>query len=321
MGIRINLNNALKESAVPAEPQVGGESQLDAIMTDIDLEALMNEVNPISGDIAKKLQEQTANPDNLRIICDESAENFYIDYSELMEFCEASGFDPYDAVDVITEFYEEAFPNMTMENFSVVFPSKEIYTEACQRNYLGYKNIGYSAKFFQTCKDVGLQTKTFSEPGVTGKLNESTEVLTETDAHNEKVYAQVVRVVSAFKKDAREVPSIKKRLDVCKNEIKAIEAEIKSVEKNGKDKDRAKMYKSKIIVDSIKRIAVATVSLSPASANSAVVNLYPQRYLSLLKRYLNQLKGAETYLEKALEKAKTRDGKRDTKAEKKEKSK
>lgn len=170
MSIRINLNNALKESAVPDEPQVGGESQLDAIMTDIDLEELMNEVNPISGEVAVQIQEQTANPDNLRIICDESAENFYIDYSELREFCEASGSAPEDAMKTIVEHYSKEFPKITTESFSIVFPSKEIYMEACTPDHLGFLSVKQSYDMLRTCKDAGLKVSTFPAPGLLSTL-------------------------------------------------------------------------------------------------------------------------------------------------------
>lgn len=163
-GFNFRLNKILKEAA-EADQKCGGECDLDQILSDTDLQKIMDGISPITGEVAGKLQEQMANPMDLRIILDENSNQFYMDYNELINYCEASGKSVKTAVESIFEAYKENYDFMTLENFNIVFPSKEMFTEASKEK-VGYQDMAWSSHFLANCKNEGLRCTTFVDPGM-----------------------------------------------------------------------------------------------------------------------------------------------------------
>jgi len=163
MSVNMNLRKILRESA-EAVGDFDDGNEIDSALEKNDLEEVLDKAEPIKGDVAQEIQEQMANPDYLRIICDED-NKFYMDYNELVNFCEATGMMVEEAADTIIMHYEEEF-DMTKKNLYIVFPSKSTYMEAAETDELGYEDIKWSSHFMQDCENAGLQLTTFLDPGL-----------------------------------------------------------------------------------------------------------------------------------------------------------
>lgn len=164
MAINFKLQKVIKEAA-EADKLCGGECELDQILTDTDLKKIMEDISPITGEVAGKLQEQMADPMNLRIVQDESTDQFYMDYNELVNYCEATGLGIVEAVKSISEAYVHENYNICTENFNIVFPDKKVFTEAVAGN-VGYQDIAWSSHLMGDCKNNGLRCTTFVDPGI-----------------------------------------------------------------------------------------------------------------------------------------------------------
>lgn len=149
------------------ESLYGCEGDMDQALTKADLESIYDKAEPISGDVAAKLCESNCNPEALRVVYDESTDEFYMDFNELATYCESTELDPFLAVGEVIDTYSDSFPTISMENFNIVFPNKDIVMEILESgNELGYKDVAWSSHFLQDCVNKGLRVSGFVDPGI-----------------------------------------------------------------------------------------------------------------------------------------------------------
>lgn len=158
------------------ESLYGCEGDMDQALTKADLEGIYDKAEPITGDVAAKLCESNCNPEALRVVYDESTDEFYIDFNELATYCESADMDPFLAVGEIIDAYSDNFPTISMENFNIVFPNKDTVMEILESgNELGYKDVAWSSHFLQDCVNKGLRVGGFVDPGLsrTGEYSDN----------------------------------------------------------------------------------------------------------------------------------------------------
>lgn len=173
MSYNLNLKKILIEASEIADEKA---MEFDTILAKNDLEKMFNDIDPISGAVAEKLQESAANPEALRIVAgmDENAHSvYYMDYNELANYMEATQQSCDDAVRSICEAYHDE--PMNINNFYIVFSSKKAFLEAANEELeanrklkkLGYdSDINWSSHFMCDCKNKGLKVATFIDPDI-----------------------------------------------------------------------------------------------------------------------------------------------------------
>lgn len=166
MAMNFNLRKVVQEAA-EADPEYCPTGSIDEVLGKSDLEKLFTNICPISGDVCKQMQEQAASPESLRIVFDEQDSQFYMDYNEMVNFCEATGLDVRDAADKIVEAYSAEFPMFTLESFNIVFPQLEAYVGAL-KGRVGYQDVAWSSHFLSNCINKGLKCVSFQDPGQPG---------------------------------------------------------------------------------------------------------------------------------------------------------
>lgn len=172
-GFNFNLRKVLKEAA---ECDSLCKGNFDTILDKADLEKIFEKTCSITEHVAQQLKEQMCNPDSLRIVYDESAEQFFMDYNELINFCEASGKDVKDAVDAIVEHYQDEYDNFTLETFNIVFPQLEAFTDI-MKGSVGYQDIAWSSHFLSNCINKGLKCTVFVDPGQKSKKKDDVDIV------------------------------------------------------------------------------------------------------------------------------------------------
>lgn len=163
MALNFNIKSVLEAAAQCEKDQF--TASIDDILSANDLEEIVDKACPITGYIAASLKEAAADPKQLRIVQDSNNLNeFYIDYNEFVNFCEAREVTPDCAVNLIAEAYEEEGIKMYPENIHIVFPEKSVLKEACaccRDNKIGYSaDVVWSSKLLKTCIDHGIKTNT-----------------------------------------------------------------------------------------------------------------------------------------------------------------
>ncbi len=168
-GFNFNLRKVLQEAA--STDALVADTGIDEILSKNDLVAMFDKICPISGNVAVQLKEQMSDPSSLRIVYDESTNSFFMDYMELVNFCEATHKDTKAAVDTIIEAYSSEYPDFTLESFKVVFPQLEAFTSVLKGN-VGYQDIAWSSQFLGDCINKGVSCVSFVDVGLSnGKKN------------------------------------------------------------------------------------------------------------------------------------------------------
>lgn len=238
------------ESESENENLYGCEGDIDQALTKADLESIYDKAEPISGDVAAKLCESNCNPEALRIVYDESTDEFYMDFNELATYCESTDMDTFLAVGEIIDTYSDSFPTISMENFNIVFPNKDAVMGILESgNELGYKDVAWSSHFLQDCVNKGLRVSGFVDPGISrageysdneviGTLKEAVEEINceiETVMESKIKGAGIYRTVNAEKISLKLQQTFKKACAAIKkqkyNGAADIEKRIRKVER------------------------------------------------------------------------------------------
>lgn len=174
MAYNFNIRKILQEAA-EKEGKISDQTvaNFDTILANSDLEKIFDKSCPITGDVCAKLQEAAADPMNLTIAPGDG--NYYLDYNALVNYMEAAGYsDPKLALNSIFEAYSDQAPDMSKDNFIIVFPSKDTLQEAAnavgrQSSGLGYTDIAWTSHFLQDLVNQGVKTTHFIDPGLPRK--------------------------------------------------------------------------------------------------------------------------------------------------------
>lgn len=163
MALNFNLKSVLETAAQCEKDQF--TASIDDVLSANDLEEIVDKACPITGDIANALKEAAGNPENLRIVRDsKNPSQYYMDYNEFVNFCEARTLTPDCAVRVIAEAYNAIGVSMDHENIHIVFPEASVLKEACactKENKIGYSaDVTWSSKLLKNCINVGIPTNT-----------------------------------------------------------------------------------------------------------------------------------------------------------------
>lgn len=182
MAINFNIRSVL-ESAAKCEKD-SFTASIDDILSSNDLEAIIDKTCPITGEVAATLKAAAADPKQLKIVkCKkEQLDEFYIDYNEFVNFCEANNATPAHAVAIISEAYESEGISMTPDQIHIVFPQASVMKEACaccKANKVGYSaDVVWSSKLLKSCINAGLKTNTMypkKEDAFTKKQSETAD--------------------------------------------------------------------------------------------------------------------------------------------------
>lgn len=165
MAFNFNMRKVLKEAA-ENDPEYCPTGSIDEVLGTHDLQKLFDEICPASGDVCQQLKEQAADPESLRIVFDNRNSNYYMDYQEMVNYCEASGMNVKDAASAIIKHYNEGagLENFTNESFHLVFPAMESFVGAL-KGRVGYQDIAWSSHFLSNCINAGIKCVSFEDPG------------------------------------------------------------------------------------------------------------------------------------------------------------
>lgn len=310
------------------ESLYGCEGDMDQALTKADLEGIYDKAEPITGDVAAKLCESNCNPEALRVVYDESTDEFYMDFNELATYCESADMDPFFAVGEIIDAYSDSFPTISMENFNIVFPNKDTVMEILESgNELGYKDVAWSSHFLQDCVNKGLRVSGFVDPGLsrTGKYSDNEvigtlkEAVEEINTELEIIATEAVKganktvstekislkLQQAFKKACaaikREkyngVKDIEKRIRKVDRAIKRIDIEIEEYD----DKSKA----AKAIRTVVKFTIAILNAIGYIATARSIGTIIGMKYYSDRDKYGRQLSNADTKRKRAKVYAKT----------------
>lgn len=263
----INIGNILREAEEDYntvgnsddQSLYGVEGDIDHVLGAMDLEGLYDKVCPITGTIASKMCEAAADPLNIPVIYDEEADQYYMDYNNLKNYCEASGLiaPGLAAMEIMDTYNESEYTHMNWDNLNIVFPSKDqcqSMLESCGQ--VGYVDVKWSSNFLADCINAGLKTTTFINPGIPKTQGEDIEheaaeaiqgfydVVNEASVTGEKIALKIRKlfgsVVSAVKKEKYDsAPYIKKRIKKIENAIEAVKKQKEIYDSYGDDAKKA----------------------------------------------------------------------------------
>lgn len=304
------------------ESLYGCEGDMDQALTKADLEGIYDKAEPITGDVAAKLCESNCNPEALRVVYDESTDEFYMDFNELATYCESADMDPFFAVGEIIDAYSDSFPTISMENFNIVFPNKDTVMEILESgNELGYKDVAWSSHFLQDCVNKGLRVSGFVDPGMsrTGEYSDNEVIGTLKEAVEEINY-EIETVMEANLKGANKTVSSEKislkLQQTFKKACAAIKREkyngVKDIEKRIRKVDRAikridieiEEYDDKSkAAKAIRAIVKFTIAILNAIGYvvtaHAIGTIIGMKYNSDKAKYGSQLSNADTKMKRA----------------------
>lgn len=232
MGYNFNLRSVLVENGIGNVQQAVNENNIDEIISKESLLSVLESATTITDIVSTKLHENVCDPLQLRIVMDESTNSFYMDYNEFSGYCEATGLVPDVALYTVLEAYEDEFPEMTLENFHIVFPSNKAFNEAVETpGKYGYHELAMTSHFMKLCTEYGINVSILDEATPVAGIGGSGKTVT-SEKWALTVNKLFSKICSAIKKDEySDINVIKKRLDRVKRTIKLLEEEKKSYSK------------------------------------------------------------------------------------------
>lgn len=155
-GFNLNIRKVLEEAAKVDTSLYDSGNEIDAALSKADLDDMFEKICPISCETAECIKEHMCSVDNVRIM--KFNEEFYIEYNEFANFCEATGMTPAKAANAIFDHY--MVNGICKENFTIVFPSRVAYTSIMESD-LGYQDIVWTSHFMKSCLEAGLNCADF----------------------------------------------------------------------------------------------------------------------------------------------------------------
>lgn len=226
MGYNFNLRSVLVENGIGNIQQSVNENNVDEILSKESLSSVLESATPIADIVSAKLYENACDPMQLSIVMDENSNSFYMDYNEFSGYCEATGFIPSIAMYTILEAYEDEFPEMTLENFHIVFPSNEAFNEAVKTpGKYGYHELAMTSHFMKLCTESGIAVSVFDEATPVIGVGGSGKTVT-SEKWALTVNKLFSKACSAIKKeDYSDTAVIKKRLSRVNRTIEQLKRE------------------------------------------------------------------------------------------------
>lgn len=248
MGYNFNLRSVLVENGMGNVQQAVNENNIDEIISKESLLSVLESATTITDIVSTKLHENVCDPLQLRIVMDESTNSFYMDYNEFSGYCEATGLVPDVALYTVLEAYEDEFPEMTLENFHIVFPSNKAFNEAVETpGKYGYHELAMTSHFMKLCTESGIHVSILDEATPVAGIGGSGKTVT-SEKFALAINKLFSKTCSAIKKENYSDASvIKKRLSHVNRTIDLLEREKKAYSQQSTSSKVTQRYTYKLI--------------------------------------------------------------------------
>lgn len=248
MGYNFNLRSVLVENGIGKMQQPVNENNVDEILSKESLLSVLESATPVADIVSAKLYENACDPMQLRIVMDKSSNSFYMDYNEFSGYCEATGLVPDAALYTVLEAYEDEFPEMTLENFHIVFPSNKTFNEAVEApGKYGYNELAMTSHFMKLCAESDISIAILDEATPVIGIGGSGKTVT-SEKWALTVNKLFSKACSAIKKeDYSDAKVIKKRLGRVNHTIKRLEKEKELYSKQSESSKTSQKFSYKIV--------------------------------------------------------------------------
>lgn len=161
-GFNFNLNNVLREAA--EEDAYVLDNSLSAELDSLGMQKMFDDVDIVDDAVEDAIKEQASDPRNLRIVYNSG--NFYLDYTEMINYCEATGYSVRRAFDSIIDEYSSEYSTLNEDTLKLVIPTLDDFKKAKKQlqgygDGLGVTDLLWSSRFIHNCLNNGIGCVTF----------------------------------------------------------------------------------------------------------------------------------------------------------------
>lgn len=161
-GFNFNLNNVLREAA--EEDAYVLDNSLSAELDSLEMQKMFDDVDIVDDAVEDAIKEQASDPRNLRIVYNSG--NFYLDYTEMINYCEATGYSVRRAFDSIIDEYSSEYSTLNEDTLKLVIPTLDDFKKAKKQlqgygDGLGVTDLLWSSRFIHNCLNNGIGCVTF----------------------------------------------------------------------------------------------------------------------------------------------------------------